>query len=955
MIWPLLFALTPTDTVETPRAIVAAARAAVETDSAAPLRARWSLRTKTNPRDRLAHLGLASLDRFTDDAAGARSELAAILADRADDAVALYAELARGWVGIGREMLDSTARTGYRAAVLGRTLGDSAAMVEALSIVGFVHSRLAPQPGALDTLKLADRLVPANEPVLHGLVRCTAAPIMTFAGLPAARAMALDGLGFARRAGDRRVAALCYHAVAMITTNDSDDEALPAAYADSAAAAARAARDGWLLALIHYTRGYARFIYFDLGGAKRAFTDALAEARRSDSPFTAAWARRYLSMVYAQAGDLRAAEQEFVAAEQIFTRLHDGMGLGHLQVGRAAAFVAQGRLDDAERIYRAALERAERNRMGEGVYNSYVNLASLAITRRRWDEALTWLDRAHDYGNTHGHAAWVTSLEWSYGLARLGKGELDRAEAHLRRYLSTSGPTQYGDQYAIGTRLADIAARRGNLRQAAELLATATDRLDSLRASLADEHLKLLVFQTTITARERDAGFAGVAARLVRGGMASEVLHLSERRRARTLADRLLRSSYLDGNRAAVRELRGKLTGLGRGDRIDLADSTAILEFIAGTEGQPSSVLVVTRDGVRGYGLPSVDSIAPIATRIAALLETGAPAVVPARLLGAALLDEAVAGLPAGINRLILVPDDLLHGIPFDALRLANGSQLVERFAVSRAPSAALAASVGRARSAPGGPAELLALGDPRFADEAAPASNPDTELFREAFDATGGLERLKASGDEAETVARFSPRSVLRVRDDASEAYLKHTALTGFRVLHFATHALVDGTASNRSALALSPGGGEDGFLGPAELASLRLDADLVVLSACRTAGGVVVGGEGVQGLTAPLLAAGARAVLATLWRVPDRPTRRFIETFYRQLAGGLSAGDALRGAKLRAIAHGEAPAVWAAFTLVGDPSVRPGLRLPRPSWTRILAVLAAMLVALAGWVVLR
>jgi tetratricopeptide (TPR) repeat protein len=951
----LLWLLAASDTVRTPRAIVAMARAAVEGDSAAPIRARWSRQVETNPHDRLARLGLASLKRFADDAVGARSLLAAILAERADDSIALYAELARGWAGVGRESLDTTARTAHRAAILGQTIGDSAATVEALTLIGFARSRLGSQPGALDTLKLADQLVPAGEPVLHGLVRCTASPVMTFAGMPGARAMALDGLELARKAGDRRVSALCYHSVAQSMTNDSDDEALTAAYVDSAAAAARAGRDGWFLALVHFTRGFTRYIYFDIGGAKRALTESLAEAARSDAPFAAAWARRYLSMVYAQAGDLAAAEQEFKRAEELFTRLHDGMGLGNLQVGRAAAFVAQGRLDDAESIYRASLARSEQNRMGEGIYNAYANLASLAITRRRWDEALGWLDRAHDYGNSHGHSAWVPGLEWNYGLAYLGKNELDRAEGHLRRYLSTSGPTQYADQYAIWTRLADVAARRGNLRQSAEWLAAATDRLDSLRASLADEHLKLLVFQTAITARERDAGFAGVAARLVQGGMAKEVLHLSERRRARTLADRLLRSSYLEDDRTAIRELRRKLTELGRSDRIAVPDSSAILEFIAGTEGQPSSVLVVTRDTVRGYVLPPVDSIAPMATRVAALLETGSAAAVPARLLGRALLDDALAGLPARINRLILVPDDLLHRIPFDALRLANGSQVVERFAVSRAPSAALAASSSGAWSTGAEPAPLLAIGDPRFAEEKSAQGNPDTELFREAFDATGGLERLKASGEEAEAVARFSPRAVLRERDEASEAYLKHTALTGFRVLHFATHALVDGTAANRSALALSPGGGEDGFVGPAELAGLRLDADLVVLSACRTAGGVVVGGEGVQGLTAPLLAAGARAVLATLWRVPDRPTGRFIESFYRQLAAGLTAGDALRAAKLRAIAQGEAPVVWAAFTLVGDPTVRPGLILPRNRWTRPLVLAMVLLLVLGGRRLLR
>src|SRR4029079_17985556 len=103
-----------------------------------------------------------------------------------------------------------------------------------------------------------------------------------------------------------------------------------------------------------------------------------------------------------------------------------------------------------------------------------------------------------------------------------------------------------------------------------------------------------------------------------------------------------------------------------------------------------------------------------------------------------------------------------------------------------------------------------------------------------------------------------------VRLGADASAAFLKHAELRGYRVLHFATHALVDERSAARTALALAPGEGEDGFVGPAELASLGLGADLVILSACRTAGGAVIEGEGIQGLTAPLLEGGARAVVA-------------------------------------------------------------------------------------------
>jgi CHAT domain-containing protein len=116
--------------------------------------------------------------------------------------------------------------------------------------------------------------------------------------------------------------------------------------------------------------------------------------------------------------------------------------------------------------------------------------------------------------------------------------------------------------------------------------------------------------------------------------------------------------------------------------------------------------------------------------------------------------------------------------------------------------------------------------------------------------------------------------------------------------------------------------------------LAALQLKADLVVVSACRSAGGVLVGGEGVQGLTSPLLQAGARSLVATMWRIPDLGVVKFIDDFYAALARGLPVADAMRSAKLSALKAGEAPRIWAAFNAIGDPLVVVPLRPPRKPW---------------------
>jgi CHAT domain-containing protein len=343
---------------------------------------------------------------------------------------------------------------------------------------------------------------------------------------------------------------------------------------------------------------------------------------------------------------------------------------------------------------------------------------------------------------------------------------------------------------------------------------------------------------------------------------------------------------------------------------------------------------------MRGHPLVLAEALAASIPRFAALLEGGSDPGGLARTLGDALLAPALGDLGPEITRLVIIPDGPLYRLPWDALRLPDGRRVVERFAVSVAPSAGVVAALWRRPRAPAGPAHLLAFGDPAFASTV-PAGGA-SEVFRSAFDATGGLPRLEASAREVKLVADFAPEAEVRVREAASAAYLRSADLTGFRIVHFATHALVDEGTAARTALALAPSEGESGFVSPGDLAALHLDADLVVLSACRTGRGVVVEGEGVQGLTAPLIQAGARAVVATSWRIGDQATVAFVRSFYEALARGLPVADALRAAKLDAIRRGAGPNEWAVFTAVGDPLVTVPLRAPGgyPIWPLALAL---------------
>jgi CHAT domain-containing protein len=356
---------------------------------------------------------------------------------------------------------------------------------------------------------------------------------------------------------------------------------------------------------------------------------------------------------------------------------------------------------------------------------------------------------------------------------------------------------------------------------------------------------------------------------------------------------------------------------------------------------------------VRAHILAPADSLAGELTRLLALLQHGGEVDLPARAFGSTLLDPALAELGADVTQLIIVPDGPLHRVPWDLLRLPGGPHVVERYTVSVAPSAAILAALrrhSREGTAPERPMRLLAFGDPAFAREAAigPA-HAEAETYPASEFATG-LPRLPGSGREAQVVARYSPAAEVRLRGDASGGYLKRAPLHQFRIIHFATHAMVDERSATGTVLVLAPERDESGLVGPGDLAALRLDADLVVLSGCRTASGVVVEGEGIQGLTAPLIQAGARSVVASQWRIGDRSTITFIQAFYRALANGAPVADALRAAKLDALRRGAPPREWAAFTTVGDPLIRVPLRPPWPDAWRWMVVVIALVLGAAG-----
>jgi CHAT domain-containing protein len=188
-------------------------------------------------------------------------------------------------------------------------------------------------------------------------------------------------------------------------------------------------------------------------------------------------------------------------------------------------------------------------------------------------------------------------------------------------------------------------------------------------------------------------------------------------------------------------------------------------------------------------------------------------------------------------------------------------------------------------------------------------------------------LARLPYTRGEVLSISKLFPVSQRDVYlgPEAREETLKSEKLDEFHYIHFASHGFLDETRPSRSGILFSrtPDSAESGVLRVDEIMRLKVNADLVTLSACSTGLGKLVNGEGILGLTRAFFYAGARNVAVTLWNVNDSATATLMASFYRNLNRGQPKAEALRQAKLRFIRGPQSmwchPHYWAAFVIEG------------------------------------
>ena len=315
----------------------------------------------------------------------------------------------------------------------------------------------------------------------------------------------------------------------------------------------------------------------------------------------------------------------------------------------------------------------------------------------------------------------------------------------------------------------------------------------------------------------------------------------------------------------------------------------------------------------------------------------------------------SLEGVFAGKRHLIVVPTGPLTSLPFQVLiteppprgpeALRDAAWLIRGYALSVLPSVPSLSALRNLAGSASASRPFFGVGDPVL-EGPDPAERQRSGRKRQATTPAGfyrnGLANIRAvreltplpdTAEELRTIGKVLGASsdAINLRKAASESLVKATALSDYRIVHFATHALVAGDLSGLAepALVLTPPDvpteADDGLLTASEIATLKLNADWVVLSACNTAAGSAEGAEALSGLARAFFYAGARALLVSHWAVYSRAATELTTKTFAMMAATANLGraEAFRRAMLSLIEEGKPPSYWAPFVVVGEGGV--------------------------------
>jgi CHAT domain-containing protein/predicted DNA-binding protein YlxM (UPF0122 family) len=662
-----------------------------------------------------------------------------------------------------------------------------------------------------------------------------------------------------------------------------------------------------------------------------------------------------MAAVYDNLGQYQKALEFYQQALAIFKKVNDARGQGTTLNNIGLNYGIQGADREALSYYKQALTLLETAGDRMGVGRTLTNIGFAYSNLAEYQTALEYLEKAlkvrREIGDRPGEA--VT-------LDRMGTVYRDRQDYPTALQFYDRALTifrEVNNSPGVGYTLSNIGAtllKTDNFASARDRLIAAVEVWESLRPGLTDEN-KVSLFE-----RQAET-YSLLQQALIATNQIEAALEIAERGRARAFAELL--AARLENGRSEKLQFV-KPPSIAEIKRIAAEQKATIIEY--SIVGEKVYIWAIAPDGNiafhqidtsklenslsdlakhtlvaaatgRNRGNPSETPPTNLSPKKLARESANNSVGVPPRQINRhlhqsyQLLIEPIANLlPQNeSDRVIFIPQGVLFLIPFSALQDAAGNYIIEKHTVLIAPSIQVLdltrQQQQRARAHPR--AQVLVVGNPTMPSIRSSPNEVPTPLSP-----------LPGAQTEAIEIASILNTQAIVGKDATERAIVQR--MPQARIIHLATHGLLNEIQDRDSgvpgAIALAPdrtptGAGTgapplhqgdaagDGLLTSEEILNLKLNAELVVLSACNTGRGKI-SGDGVLGLSRSFIAAGVSSIVVSLWFVPDAPTADLMTEFYRQLQQNSDKAAALRQAMLATMRRHPQPSNWAAFTLIGE-----------------------------------
>jgi CHAT domain-containing protein len=750
----------------------------------------------------------------------------------------------------------------------------------------------------------------------------------------------------------------------------------------------RATNDVTGEALALTTSGLARSREGDDSGAIEMYLKAIAIFRSAGARHSEAIALNALGQSHQNLSEFALAIKNYENALQLFQEVGSLDGASVTTFQMATAYDLNEQPDQALTYYERCLHLSRAARKTRTEANALSQIANVYAAQGRREQALTQHLKLQKFyeriGDLRGQA---TALN-SHGDFLLQNNQAERALEVYRRALPLS--EKVGEQPLLISTLYNLARANfalGDSERALPLVQRSLQQVEELRNNVASPDFRLTYFSGVQKHYELCIQILMELERQhPNDGFGAKAFLISERARARLLRDLVATPHQEIHNSSPLEQIDLKQI------QAELRDDDTLLEYSLGSEH--SYLWAVTANSLRSYRLPARKMIEDAARDFYEVVTARqrldgeryrdeVDAADSKYFQTANKLSELLLGPVAnqlGTSRLIVVTDGALQYIPFEALPAPSSSHLLlESNEIVAEPSMSALVTLRKDPRPSAAKNKLVAIiadpvssrSDDRVQNQtpslvttvAASETIIPTSLQRrnEAIDGRE-LTRLTHASEEADAISAIAPwgTTMLAKGFAASRETAIASDLNQYQIVHFATHGFLDNEHPELSGIVLTSvdrnGERTNGLMPLHDIHNLDLSAQLTVLSACQTALGKDIKGEGLVGLTHSFMSAGSKSVVASLWKVDDRATSALMADFYKlMLQDGMSPSAALRTAKLKMMRdrRWSAPYYWAGFVLQGEFTNH--IEVEQHQWRRFGFVVLFLIIALGAGLIVR